>query len=206
MADMKISELSSVASLNNGDLIEVSQVDSSSPTGYTSMKASMADIGEKVVNEIQYTQELDTSAKKITGAINENKSQIGDLSQLTTTDKSSLVGAVNEVNGIVNTITDNDLSIGSLGDAIRVTKRGNMVQITLASLANIPTGAFTTLATLPTGYRPSRQIYEDFRDMSSSSRRLRLRIDTDGKIYIYNYDSAITSPNNTYHTMCFITA
>lgn len=71
MADMKISELSSVASLNNGDLIEVSQVDSSSPTGYTSMKASMKDVGDKVVNEIQYTQELDTSAKKITGAINE---------------------------------------------------------------------------------------------------------------------------------------
>lgn len=97
MADMKISELSSVASLNNGDLIEVSQVDSSSPTGYTSMKASMKDVGDKVVNEIQYTQELDTSAKKITGAINENKSQIGDLSTLTTTVKSSLVGAVNEV-------------------------------------------------------------------------------------------------------------
>lgn len=88
MADMKISELSSVASLNNGDLIEVSQVDSSSPTGYSSMKASMLDVGEKVVNEIQYIQELDTSAKKITGAINElvgemdEKATIVDLGRL----------------------------------------------------------------------------------------------------------------------------
>lgn len=71
MADMKISELSSVASLNNGDLIEVSQVDSSSPTGYSSMKASMTDVGNKVNNNIQYTQDLETIAKTIIGAVNE---------------------------------------------------------------------------------------------------------------------------------------
>lgn len=80
MADMKISELSSVASLNNGDLIEVSQVDSSSPTGYTSMKASMLDVGKKVVNEIPYTQELETTSKTIIGAVNEvNKVTTGTL-------------------------------------------------------------------------------------------------------------------------------
>ena len=71
MADMKISELSSVASLNNGDLIEVSQVDSGSPTGYSSMKASMIDVGNKVNNNIQYTQDLDTTSKTIVGAVNE---------------------------------------------------------------------------------------------------------------------------------------
>ena len=152
-------------------------------------------------DDIDYSEGI-----SVNDQISTNTTAIGDLSDLNTSDKSSLVGAVNEVNGKIDTITDNDLSIGSLGDAIRVTKRGNMVQVILAPLANIPSGAFTTLATLPTGYRPSRQIFEDFRDMSSSSRRLRLRVDTDGKINIYNYDSAITSTNNTYHTICFISA
>ena len=39
-------------------------------------------------------------------AIANNTTAIGDLSQLTTTDKSSLVGAVNEVNGAITSPTD----------------------------------------------------------------------------------------------------
>lgn len=87
MADMKISELSSVASLNNGDLIEVSQVDELSPTGYSSMKASMTDVGNKVNNNIQYTQDLDTTSKTVIGAINEKATvyEIGDINSTTKT-------------------------------------------------------------------------------------------------------------------------
>lgn len=71
MADIKISELERVQSLNNGDLVEVSQEDSYSETGYSSKSAKMTDLGEKVVNGIEYTSELNTSNKKIIGAINE---------------------------------------------------------------------------------------------------------------------------------------
>lgn len=71
MADIKISELERVQSLNNGDLVEVSQEDTYSETGYSSKSAKMTDLGEKVVNGIEYTSELDTSNKKIIGAINE---------------------------------------------------------------------------------------------------------------------------------------
>lgn len=149
MADIKISELTAVSTLNNGDLVEVSQVNELAPSGYTSLKASMADLGKKVNTDIEYTTDLADFADKTTlGAIKETakdknvadeyddtqtydkgdvviykntlyvcttnnttgtwdaskwtattvQSLIGDLSTLTTTDKSSLVGAVNEVN------------------------------------------------------------------------------------------------------------
>ena len=148
MADKKISELTQVSALNNGDLVEVSQVNALAPSGYTSLKASMTDLGKKVNADIEYTTELSDFADKTPlGAIKEtakdknvadeydgtqtyNKGDvviykntlyicttnnttgtwdatkwtattidnvIGSLSQLTTTDKSSLVGAVNEI-------------------------------------------------------------------------------------------------------------
>lgn len=148
MADIKISELTQVSALNNGDLVEVSQVNALAPSGYTSLKASMTDLGKKVNADIEYTTDLaDFEDKTPLGAIKETAKDknvadeyddtqtydkgdvviykntlyicttnnttgtfdpskwtattidnvIGDLSQLTTTDKSSLVGAVNEV-------------------------------------------------------------------------------------------------------------
>ena len=148
MADKKISELTQVSALNNGDLVEVSQVNALAPSGYTSLKASMTDLGKKVNSDIEYTTDLaDFTDKTITGAIKETAkgknvadeydgtqtydkgdvviykntlyicttnnttgawdatkwtattidNVIGDLSSLTTTVKSSLVGAVNEI-------------------------------------------------------------------------------------------------------------
>ena len=148
MADIKISELVKVSALNNGDLVEVSQVNALAPSGYTSLKASMTDLGNKVNKDIEYTTDLSDFTDKTTlGAIKETAKDknvadeyddtqtydkgdvviykntlyicntnnttgtfdpskwtattidnvIGSLSQLTTTDKSSLVGAVNEV-------------------------------------------------------------------------------------------------------------
>lgn len=148
MADIKISELTQVSALNNGDLVEVSQVNALAPSGYTSLKASMTDLGKKVNSDIEYTTDLaDFTDKTTLGAIKETAKGknvadeydatqtydkgdvviykntlyicttnnttgtwdpskwtattidniIGDLSTLTTTDKSSLVGAVNEL-------------------------------------------------------------------------------------------------------------
>lgn len=148
MADIKISELTQVSALNNGDLVEVSQVNALAPSGYTSLKASMTDLGKKVNSDIEYTTDLaDFTDKTTLGAIKETakdknvadeyddtqtydkgdvviykntlyicttnnttgtwdaskwtattvQSLIGDLSQLTTSVTSSLVGAVNAV-------------------------------------------------------------------------------------------------------------
>ena len=157
MADIKISELTQVSALNNGDLVEVSQVNALAPSGYTSLKASMTDLGKKVNSDIEYTTDLaDFTDKTTLGAIKETakgkniadeydgtqtydngdvviykntlyicttnnttgawdatkwtattvQSLIGDLSQLTTTDKSSLVGAVNSLVGWVDATSE----------------------------------------------------------------------------------------------------
>lgn len=162
MADIKISELTQVSALNNGDLVEVSQVNALAPSGYTSLKASMTDLGKKVNSDIDYTTELaDFTDKTITGAIKETakgknvadeyddtqtydkgdvviykntlyicntnnttgtwdatkwtattvQSLIGSLSTLTTSVKSSLVGAVNEV---VSDLTPKQFTTSSL--------------------------------------------------------------------------------------------
>lgn len=77
MADIKISELTAVSSLNNGDLVEVSQVNELAPSGYTSLKASMADIGKKVNTDIEYTTDLaDFTNKTTLGAIKETANLI----------------------------------------------------------------------------------------------------------------------------------
>ena len=69
--DIRISELSNVSSLGNNDLIEVSQVNAQSETGYDSKKATLINVGDRVCNGIEYANALYTSNKKIIGAINE---------------------------------------------------------------------------------------------------------------------------------------
>lgn len=59
--------------------------------------ATLEQLGDAICGE-QVHATLETDDKTIIGGINENKDKVGDLSQLTTTDKSSLVGAVNKVN------------------------------------------------------------------------------------------------------------
>ena len=67
----RISELTAISTINNGDLIEVSNVDANSESGYASRKATMTDLGDKLNNGIQYSTELNTTDKKVIGAINE---------------------------------------------------------------------------------------------------------------------------------------
>lgn len=52
-------------------------VDLDAQSGYTTYKASVSDIGEVILEDIEYTQDLQTVDKTIIGAINENKSVIG---------------------------------------------------------------------------------------------------------------------------------
>lgn len=194
MADMKISELSSVASLNNGDLIEVSQVDSSSPTGYSSMKASMTDVGNKVNNNIQYTQDLDTTSKTITGAINENKSQIGDLSTLTTSVKSSLVGAVNEV----NKKESETLTYSSGGNTARFkfSRFGNMVCVGGSGGAMpLPTSWTTLTGTLSANFRPTTAL--SLALITGDNHLIFLEINTNGSVRVYSNYSGNLYPSGT---------
>lgn len=52
-------------------------VDLDAQSGYTTLKMSVSDLGEVLLEDIEYTQDLQTVDKTITGAINENKSVIG---------------------------------------------------------------------------------------------------------------------------------
>lgn len=71
--DFRISELPTSADFNNLDLMEISQVDENSLSGYTSVKKTMNQIGDKLNNSIEYSIDLNTTDKKIIGAINEVK-------------------------------------------------------------------------------------------------------------------------------------
>lgn len=67
----------------------------------TTKSVTVEQIGDAICGE-QVHSDLKTDDQTIIGGINENKDKVGDLSQLTTTDKSSLVGAVNEVNEAIS--------------------------------------------------------------------------------------------------------
>lgn len=69
--DYKISDLSNVVEISNNDLMEISAVNSSSDTGYSSVKATMTQIAEKIANGVQYSADLETTSKTLVGAINE---------------------------------------------------------------------------------------------------------------------------------------
>jgi len=69
--DFRISDLPTSADFNNLDLMEISQVDEDSLSGYTSVKKTMNQIGDKLNNSIEYSIDLNTTDKKIIGAINE---------------------------------------------------------------------------------------------------------------------------------------
>lgn len=77
--DFRISDLPTSIPFNNLDIMEVSQVDSESPSGYSSVKKTMEEIGEKLLNDIQYSSALATTNKKIIPAINELLAAIADV-------------------------------------------------------------------------------------------------------------------------------
>lgn len=81
--DFRISDLPTSIPFNNLDLMEVSQVDSQSPSGYSSVKKTMEEIGEKLLNDIQYSSALATTNKKIIPAINEVNGKLPTISTVT---------------------------------------------------------------------------------------------------------------------------
>ena len=74
--DFRISDLPTSADFNNLDLMEISQVDENSLSGYTSVKKTMNELGDKLNNSIEYSIDLNTTDKKVIGAINEINSKI----------------------------------------------------------------------------------------------------------------------------------
>lgn len=251
MADIKISELTQVSALNNGDLVEVSQVNALAPSGYTSLKASMTDLGKKVNSDIEYTTDLaDFTDKTTLGAIKETakgkniadeyddtqtydkgdvviykntlyicttnnttgtwdatkwtattvQSLIGDLSQLTTTDKSSLVGAVNSLipTAYTQATRSSALSSGALG----FVKIGNVVIANLnytTNTSNVSTHDTVLYSDLPPAIS---NIYLNFVDEAGNVTRT--RIGTDGKLHLHY--SSITANKEINGSFVYLSA
>lgn len=76
MADLKpISQFATASSVEANTLLFVSTPNQNN--GYDSEKVSASELGEALVNDFEYTQDLSTVSKKVTGAINEHQSVIG---------------------------------------------------------------------------------------------------------------------------------
>lgn len=119
-------------------LQDVFVVDSTDNNVTTTKSVTVEQIGDAICGE-QVHATLETDDKTIIGGINENKDKVGDLSQLTTTDKSSLVGAVNEVNkGLVKSVFLTTTYNCSYSDANTIGYRGTGPDIT--TLTGYPTG------------------------------------------------------------------
>lgn len=103
---------------------------------------------------------------KIEQGIYEAHNNIGDLSNLDTTNKSNLVGAINEVN---NNCSINNQNINATGDIIEITplvgsnynNYGNTYYYKVGSIVYLHIGlkglianAENVIFTLPAGYRP----------------------------------------------------
>lgn len=76
MADIKFSEMSveSGASIDNGALFAIANVDNSSDTGYSSYATTVLDVATKINKHIQYATDLPTFTNKtVFGALNELK-------------------------------------------------------------------------------------------------------------------------------------
>lgn len=77
--EYRISELDTASTLNNSDLLELSQVSAGATSGYVSKKTLISDLAEKINNNIEFTTALNTTDKKIIGAINEVDGKTDDL-------------------------------------------------------------------------------------------------------------------------------
>ena len=99
---------------------------------------------------------------EIKSVVNGNYNEVGDITNLTTTDKTSVVSAINEVKGetqvedITSQITFNETVANTkfykVGKVVYVQYQGESKAHTVGS----------TLATIPTQYRPSYQVIAPF--------------------------------------------
>ena len=76
MAELRVSELPTAASLDDSDLLLLSQVDANSQTGFSSAKTTNVALATKVAKQTNFS-DLQTTSKNLIGAINEAASSGG---------------------------------------------------------------------------------------------------------------------------------
>jgi hypothetical protein len=95
------------------------------------------------------------------GQVEENTSNIGDLSNLNTTEKSNLVSAINEVQeSVEDTGWINLTPATGTWTSLRYRVVGKLVQIVgYASSLTVSNASVGTVATMPSDYKPSVTVY-----------------------------------------------
>lgn len=100
---------------------------------------------------------------KTGGQVDTNTTDIGDLTQLTTTDNSSLVNAINEIDAdtqfvdFTSSVSFNENSLGTC----KFYKVGKIVYVQYQGQSTTHSGG-ATLATVPASYKPSYQVVAPF--------------------------------------------
>jgi len=122
--------------------------------------------------------------------IGTNAASIGDLSQLTTSDKSSLVGAVNEV----NKYETDTYNVSTYGGTIVCQKWGRLVNIqanNIGTVQQLPTGSTHVLANIASKYRPANSLrvvgMANAGSFQATTNSQSYNIGSDGNISTYAY-------------------
>lgn len=124
---------------------------------------------------------------------------IGSLDALTTTEKTNLVGSINELVTSLTALNSNlnatnfNLIVSTYYPVTNVIVSGRDVQLHCAGLLSkdVPANAELAVGTLPEAYRPPYKIIKYVLATGTTGRLLRLSIDVDGKVtYALTADAA----------------
>ena len=115
---------------------------------------------------------------------------IGSLDALTTTEKTNLVGSINELVTSLTALNSNlnasnfALTNSTYYPTTSVFVSGRVVQLQCAGLIlkDVPANSEFVIGTLPAAYRPSYKIIKYVLGGSTTSRLFRISIDVDGKV------------------------
>ena len=118
-----------------------------------------------------------------TSAIGDNTSNIGDLSALTTEETSSLVGAINEVNGTFDKRITLSVETGVTANALGSIRIGGGVLLAMTFIAAVTVNTWTKVGTL--NVIPTQTVYAMGVYSQNGSYAGMIQVRTDGGIYYY---------------------
>lgn len=181
------------------------------PLSSTQLKEKFDAAGVDIKNYINNTliSEIDNTVSNINDSISglgTGVAKIGDLLNLNTTDKSTVVNAINEVNEDSGWINITPIEQPTKWQYLRCRKKGKMVclegragydnsNFTIGNGSGSTTTSFVskTIGTIPEGYRPSNTIHAVF--SSGGKRIVRYVFGTEGTITL---DYGLNMANGNY--------
>lgn len=83
--------------------------------------------------------------------------------------------------------------------SVSVRRTGNIMTVKINGLSALPNGGYTDICTLPSGFIPAENLQYDVLagtdNNATSLRTLRVRVETNGKLMLYNYGTQFTNTN-----------